>query len=205
MSKAAAASFADVLQGRQTVRRFTAEPVLVPVLERVLAAAARAPSAHNRQPWRFCAVCQPVAKQVLAEAMGQRLRSDRARDGDAAAVVEADVQRSRVRITGAPVVVAVCVSMDEMDTYPDTRRAEAEWTMAVQSTAMAGAHLLLAAQAEGLGGCWMCAPLFCPDEVRAALALPVSWVPQGLVLLGHPAEPGRSRPRKPLAEIVTMR
>jgi nitroreductase len=95
--------------------------------------------------------------------------------------------------------------MEEMDRYPDPLRAQAEWTMAVQSTAMAGAHLLLAAQAEGLGGCWMCAPLFCPDEVREALALPTSWVPQGLVLLGHAAEPGRARPRKPMSDIVALR
>lgn len=200
-----AASFDEVLQGRQTVRRFTPEPVPLPVLERVLAAAARAPSAHNRQPWRFCAVYQPQARRALAEAMGQRLRSDRARDGDAAAVVEADAMRSRERITGAPLAVVVCLTMEEMDTYPDPGRARAESTMAVQSTAMAGAHLLLAAQAEGLGGCWMCAPLFCPDEVRAALSLPASWVPQGLVLLGHPAEPGRSRSRKPMPDILVVR
>ena len=32
--------------------------------------------------------------------------------------------------------------------------------MAVQSTAMAGQNLLLAAHALGLGACWMCAPCF---------------------------------------------
>lgn len=50
MTEPTAASFAEVLQGRQTVRRFAPEGVPLPVLERVVAAAARAPSAHNRQP-----------------------------------------------------------------------------------------------------------------------------------------------------------
>lgn len=137
--------------------------------------------------------------------MGERLRSDRTRDGDSAAAIEVDVQRSRDRITGAPVAIAVCLTMEEMDAYPDGSRSDAERTMAVQSTAMAGAHLLLAAHAEGLGACWMCAPLFCPHEVRSALALPAAWQPQGLALLGYPAEGGRSRPRKPLAAFLTVR
>jgi coenzyme F420-0:L-glutamate ligase / coenzyme F420-1:gamma-L-glutamate ligase len=48
----------------------------------------------------------------------------------------------------------------------------------------------------------MCAPLFCPDVVRAALALPADWQPQGLVTLGMPASPPKLRPRLPLAEFV---
>ena len=90
-----------------------------------------------------------------------------------------------------------------MDTYPDARRNDAEYIMAVQSTAMASQIILLKAQASGLGACWVCAPLFCPDTVRAALDLPAAWQPQGLILLGWPAEPGRVRDRKPLSEILT--
>jgi hypothetical protein len=48
----------------------------------------------------------------------------------------------------------------------------------------------------------MCAPLFCGEAVRVALGLPASWEPQGLILLGWAAEPGRDRPRKPLAQIA---
>jgi len=90
-----------------------------------------------------------------------------------------------------------------MDTYPDEKRSNAEYLMAVQSTAMAAQLLLLKAEDEGLGGCWMCAPLFCAETVKTALDLPASWQPQGLILLGWPAEPGRLRERKPLADIVS--
>jgi F420 biosynthesis protein FbiB-like protein len=96
----------------------------------------------------------------------------------------------------------VCLTLEEMDRYPDEKRVRAELMMAVQSTGMAAQNLLLAAHAEGLGGCWMCAPLFCPDAVHAALALPPEWQPQGLILLGRPAEPGRARSRKTPAEIA---
>lgn len=195
----------DVLMRRQTIRRFRPEHVPPDAVLRLVDAAAQAPSAHNRQPWRFCLVQQQAGKAALADTMGRRLRADREHDGTDAATIEADVQRSRARIVEAPLVVVVCLTMAEMDRYPDPKRTQAEHRMAVQSTAMAGQNLLLAAEAQGLGACWMCAPLFCPDEVRSALALPHDWEPQGLVLVGHPAQPGRNRPRKPREEIVVLR
>ena len=77
--------------------------------------------------------------------------------------------------------------------------------MAAQSTAMALQNLLLAAHADGLGACWMCAPLFCPGAVRQALDLPPGWEPQALVTLGFPVDAGRPAGRKGLAEVVVYR
>jgi coenzyme F420-0:L-glutamate ligase/coenzyme F420-1:gamma-L-glutamate ligase len=47
----------------------------------------------------------------------------------------------------------------------------------------------------------MCAPLFCPDVVAEALALPTGWEPQAIVTLGRPAGPGKSASRRPIEEI----
>ena len=91
-----------------------------------------------------------------------------------------------------------------MDDYPDRRRQEAEWLMAVQSTALACQNLLLAAHQYGLAACWMCAPLFVPELVRDALGLPDSWHPQALITLGYAAEE-KQRERLPLAERVIWR
>ena len=68
-------------------------------------------------------------------------------------------------------LIVVCVDPSEMDTYADQRRRDAEHLMAIQSTAMATQNLLLAAHAEGLGACIMCAPLFCGDSVVSVLEL----------------------------------
>lgn len=78
--------------------------------------------------------------------------------------------------------------MVDMDHYPDERRQQAERIMAVQSAALAAQNILLAAHTEGLGACWVCAPLFCPEVVRTALALPADWDALGLITLGYPAE-----------------
>jgi F420 biosynthesis protein FbiB-like protein len=94
--------------------------------------------------------------------------------------------------------------MVDMDRYPDPERSAAERLMAVQSTALAVQNLLLAAHAEGLGACWMCAPLFCPDVVSAQLNLPEDWEPQALITIGYPAEQKQSA-RQPLETRVLWR
>ncbi|MEZ5785649.1 MAG: nitroreductase family protein [Xanthobacteraceae bacterium] len=197
-----AAAAHALLQGRRSVRAY--RPACPPddVIDRVFASAAAAPSAHNRQPWRYLVLRNAALKVRLAEAMGARLAADRRADGDAEEAVERDVARSFARITGAPVVILVALTMAEMDRYPDPARAHAEYLMAVQGTAMATQNLLLAAHAEGLGACWMCAPLFCAAAVREALPVPADWEPQGLVTLGWPANAGRPKRRKALSELV---
>jgi coenzyme F420-0:L-glutamate ligase/coenzyme F420-1:gamma-L-glutamate ligase len=192
----------ELLLRRRSIRRYTSEPVAAAVLEKLLRAATCAPSAHNSQPWRFAVMQTPGPKERLARAMGERLRADRSRDGDRVDLIESDIARSFARITGAPVVVVVCLTMEDTDAYPDERRRSAERQMAVQSTAMAMQNLQLAASVAGLGASIMCAPLFCPDKVRDVCELPRQWEPQGLVTIGYPANAGKPFTRRPLEDVV---
>ncbi|MBM3526639.1 MAG: nitroreductase family protein [Alphaproteobacteria bacterium] len=189
------------MRGRRSIRRYRPVPLPPGTVERLTDAARFAPSAHNRQPWRF-AVLNDAEKARLADAMGARLRADRCADDDPADAIELDIARSRARIVSSPAVIAACFTLADMDRYPDARRMDAERTMAIQSTAMAVQNMLLLAHAEGLGACWVCAPLFCPDTVRAALALPDDWEPQALITFGHPANGGRMRERRAVAEVL---
>jgi len=194
----------DAVFGRRSLRRYRPDPVPDALIEDILHAAIYAPSAHNRQPWRFAITRETATKEGLARAMGERLRRDLTADGVSSEVIEADAARSYDRITSAPVLIALCLTMGDMDVYPDSRRSHLEWVMAAQSAAMAGQNLLLAAHAHGLGTCWMCAPLFCPDVVVSALSLPEDWQPQGLITLGYPAQE-RAKTRKPLGEVILWR
>lgn len=195
------ADFWTVLYGRRSIRRYTARPIERPVLERLLDAARWAPSAHNRQPWRFCVVTDAALKQRLSEDMAESWRRDRTADGAPPAEIERRIAASHARLTGAAALVVASLCLDDMDRYPDEARTAAEWTMGVQSVALACQNLLLAAHAVGLGACWMCAPLFVPDLVRHVLDLPEAWRPQALITLGY-ADELRTKEREPLAERV---
>jgi F420 biosynthesis protein FbiB-like protein len=192
----------DFLVQRRSIRRFQPEAVPMPVMRRLLQAAGRAPSAHNRQYWRFVVITSSPVKTRLVEAMAVEFRHDLLADGLTSEQVEYRIERARQRLLGAPVIVLLCLDPTQGDTYPDAHRQELEMLMGVQSVAMAGENLLLAAHAEGLGSVWMCAPLFAPERVCQVLALPPHWRPQGLVLLGYPAEMPELQPRKPIEELT---
>jgi coenzyme F420-0:L-glutamate ligase / coenzyme F420-1:gamma-L-glutamate ligase len=194
----------QVIRERRSIRRFEDRAVPRPLLERILNTALWSPSAHNRQPWRFVAITTSGTKHQLADAMAARLAADLHADGAAEELIAKDTNRSRTRIASAPVVIVVCLCMADMDHYPDARRQSFEHHMAAQSVAMSAQNLLLAAHAEGLGACWLCAPLFCQDTVREVLSLPPDYEPQGIIVMGYPAET-RQKTREPLESRVLWR
>lgn len=190
------------LRSRRSVRRFKAQPVDAETLDRILETGLYAPSAHHRQPWRFAVLTSPEVKSRLSEAMAADFKRDLARDGLGEAEIAAQVTRSKNRIVNAPVVIILCMDESEMDRYPDETRAALETTMAVQSTALAGMQLLLAAHAEGLGAVWVCAPLFAAETVRKTLDLPQTWQPQAMIFIGYAADKPKKKVVKEKSEVV---
>jgi len=194
----------ELIHTRRSIRRYSQDVIPANVVDQLLNAALWAPSAHNRQPWRFVVIAGEQTRYRLAAAMGDQLRRDLAADGRSPEFIERDAGRSYMRLTSAPLLILLSLTMADMDVYPDERRARNEAIMAAQSTAMAGQNIMLAAHALGLGACWVCAPLFCPDVVRETLALPADWQPQGLITLGYPAEE-KQKTRHPLESRVLYR
>jgi coenzyme F420-0:L-glutamate ligase / coenzyme F420-1:gamma-L-glutamate ligase len=192
----------DFLRSRRSIRRFQPKDVDKETLTRILETATHAPSAHNRQPWRFAVLTQPQPKSRLSDFLGVEFRRDLAADGLPEAEIKSRLQRSRNRIVDSPVVIILCMDLSEMDVYPDEKRSSAERTMAIQSVAAAGLQLQLAAHAEGLSSVWTCGPLFSPGTVKTALDLPENWEPQAMFFIGEAAEEPREKVLKPLDNVV---
>ena len=115
----------DSIRIRKSVRSYLDRPVEKEKLDRVLKAVRLAPSASNRQEWRFVVVTDPEKRRRLAEeAAGQRF------------------------IAEAPIVIAACAETDGKI----MRCGQACYPIDV---AIAIDHLTLAAVAEGLGTCWI--------------------------------------------------
>ena len=115
----------EAIISRKSVRAYLDKAVEKEKLNRVLEAARMAPSASNRQEWRFVVVTDAEKRRRLAEAAsGQRF------------------------VAEAPVVIAACAQTDGhlmgcgQACYPI-------------DVAIAIDHLTLAAVAEGLGTCWI--------------------------------------------------
>ncbi len=118
--------------------------------------------------------------------------------GEPESEIGSRVERSLRRLGEAPAVILLC-----RDVTAFRGEEPEEEIMAVQSVAAAGLQLLLAAHAEGLGGNWICWPLYAQEAARDALGLPETWQPQGMFFLGYADEEPKEKDLKPLQE--TMR
>lgn len=196
--------FASLARGRHVVRRFKPDPVPRSMVEATLEAARWAPSPHGTQPWRFVVLTRPEMKLALADAMGAEWRRNLAMDGDDPAVVETRARQSHNRIANTPVVIIPCLYLADLHAYSDVGRQEAERIMAIQSLGAAIQNMLLSAYSLGLDTGWMCAPLFCPEVVVAALGLDPALIPHALIQLGWGAQDPPRRPHRPIDELVVM-
>lgn len=194
----------ELIEGRRSVRKYLRKEVPKGVLRRVLNAARWAPSAHNAQPWRFVLIKDSAVKKELAEAMARKWDEDLRNDGVPLSERQQLIEASIKTFTGSPNLIVTCLTMEDMDKYPDERRRNAEYIMAVQSVAAAIQNVLLAAHAEGLGTCWFCAPLFCKEAVVDVLGLPDGIEPQALITVGYPAERPKVPQRKPLKDVLRL-
>jgi nitroreductase len=162
--------FYETLRQRRSIRAYATDPVSEATLERLFEAVSLAPSACNNQPIRFLFVTQREAKRRLCECY------------------------PRPWLANAPVLV---VALGNRETA--WRRFNGQSVQAID-VAIAMEHLVLAATAEGLGTCWICA--FDQDAARLALRLPDCWEVVAMTPLGRPAGDPAPQTRKPLNEII---
>jgi F420 biosynthesis protein FbiB-like protein len=191
-----------IMRGRRSVRRYQDRPVPRALVLAVLEAARWAPSPHGRQPWRFVVLTNDAPKQRLAAAMGDEWNRQLAMDGQDAEVVGIRLRKSHERILHAPVIIIPCLYLADLDQYPDADRNAAETTMAIQSLGCAVQNMLLMAYSQELDTGWMCAPLFCPAVVGAALDIDPALIPHALITLGYAAADPVRRERLPLEQLI---
>ena len=142
-------------------------------------------------------MANPSVKTRLGEAITAKMRADMQTEGADQSDIEKRVALSLRRMDEAPLVIVLC--RDKTDIRADTPE---EAIMGIQSTALAGLQLLLAAHAEGLGGNWICWPLYAQEATRSALELLETWEPQAMFFLGYPAETPKVKEMKDMQSLV---
>ncbi len=198
-------AFKKLIHERRTVRAYRPDDIDLAAVEQAIEDATWAPSPHHSQPWRFVLIASEAERRRLAEAMGEKWQEDLSEDELSPRLIEGQLKGSRVRLSKARALLVICMSQRDLDRYPDERRQIAERDMAVQGIGAAIQNLLLSLHSNGLGACWMCAPLFCPDIVQRTLDLPEDWEPQALITIGHPIESPPIPPRRPLDRDILIR
>ncbi|KON28247.1 hypothetical protein AC481_02245 [miscellaneous Crenarchaeota group archaeon SMTZ-80] len=192
----------NLFQKRRSIRKYKKRELSDIKIKRILDTARWAPSAHNAQPWRFLIIKESSIKLKLAKSMAKMWEKDLLSDGLNRGTRIELINSSLNRFTESPVLILACLTMKDMNKYPDKRRRKIEYIMAIQSVAAAIVNVLLATELEELGACWFCTPLFCKDIVRKTLGLSKDIEPQALITLGYPDEEPETPQRIMLEEIL---
>jgi nicotinate-nucleotide--dimethylbenzimidazole phosphoribosyltransferase len=156
-----------VIEERRDVRRdFLPDPIPPDVLERVLAAAHRAPSVGFSQPWDFIIIADPD-RRARIKALAERAREDFAAALPTARARAFDRLKTEA-ILQTPVNIVVTCDPTRGGRHTLGRHVQPQ--TAAYSSVLAVANLWLAARAEGLGVGWV--SFFSERELAAELGLP---------------------------------
>jgi 5,6-dimethylbenzimidazole synthase len=194
------------IRERRDVRRFRPDPVPEEVLQRLLRAAACAPSVGYMQPWNFVLIRdEQVRRQVhraflRANAAAEALFPPGRRDLYAALKLEG--------ILDSP--LNVCVTCDRGRFGPVVLGRTCQPDTDLYSSVCAVQNFWLAARAEGVGVGWV--SIIEPGELRRLLGLPEAVVPVAYLCVGYTdafaAEPELKTlgwlPEVPLEELVFL-
>jgi nitroreductase len=201
----------ELMQSRRSIRKFQPRMPERTLLERLVQAAVSAPSASNKQPWRFLIVSNAEIKARMAEMVRDAVER-------VAAHVEPQFEESFraygdyfTRFESAPVVIvplyrALTLLSPMLDADLSARDRQNILLMENQSglvsTSLAVENLLLMAHESGLGASGLTGPLIAADDLRSILAVPEGWGIVALVAVGYPDEQPEATARK-AAETVT--
>ncbi len=165
----------QLIRTRESIRDYdSGKPVPRPILERILEAGRLAPSACNNQPWKFLIVETPAMLEKVRACYHRQWYKD------------------------APQILVVVGLRDKAWVRGYDGYNSLETDVAITCTQM-----ILAAENEGVGTCWIEA--YDPAILRKALGLNANEEVFAITPLGYP-RPGfmkrGQKIRKPLEEIV---
>lgn len=207
----AAEVLARLVAERRTIRRFRRDHPGRGRIERLVALAALAPSASNRQPWRFLLVDAPASIAALAADAEAAVARAAWTIPPALAGGFASYGDYFTRFRAAPVTVAVACREHAVlghlvgdGAAADDRAAIAdmEAVSPLVATGMAVQNLLLAAHADGLGASCLTGPLIARPALEARLGIAAPWRLACLVALGFADEEPAAPPRRDAAALL---
>lgn len=170
------------IESRRSIRKYADKPVEDEKLMALLESARLAPSGSNTQPWHFIVVKSEETRRKLAQ-----------------------VSHKQEWMLSAPVFV-VCIADigsrlgEGSGSYIDEKNPEPELKKVIRDTSIAIEHIVLEAENQGLGTCWVA--WFVQEELRPVLNIPDDKYVVSILTLGYAAEMPKPRPRKELQDMI---
>lgn len=195
----------DAIRARRSIRKFKPDPIPRETIETILEAGINAPSAKNRQPWRFVVVTEKTRGDML-EAMRQGLEwmDQHVNQTEEDRMLLKGAWRTYGIMAQAPVTIFILnpYGKTPFEGLPPFYERFGELAN-VQSVGAAIQNMCLAATDQGVGSLWIC-------DVFSAYQPLTEWLDTNDQLvaalsLGYADEAPNARPRKPVEELAVWR
>jgi len=175
----------EVLENHTSIRKYKDKSVSQEILDKVLSAGLRASSSGNMQTWSVIITSDyEIRKRLFKAHFEQEM------------------------LLEAPLLFTFCCDFHRMRRWIKLRNAKDNFDNlmsfmigAIDAT-LAAQNIALAAEAQGLGICYMGTTLASCDTIAKILELPPNVVPVAGYVMGYPDESPQLRDRLPLKSLV---
>ena len=171
----------DLINSRQSDRKYSDKPVEKEKLERIIEAGRMAPSACNAQPWKFIVVTDPELVLKIADAASAKLIG------------------MNSFVAQAPAILVIVREKPNMSSKVGATIKNKDYSLI--DIGIATENICLQAKAEQLGSCiigW-----FDERQIKKLLKIPKSKRVELIITLGYSLSEQREKKRKPSEEIVS--
>jgi len=175
----------DVILSHKSIRKYKDEPVGEPLLKKILQAASRASTTGNMQVYSIIVTTDKKIKEQLWEA-----------------------HFKQNMVLQAPLILTFCADFNRFNKWCRLRDADpgydnflSFYTAAIDAL-LAAQNAALAAEASGLGICYLGTTTYNADQIINILNLPAGVVPVTTLVAGYPDEEPGLTDRLPLEGII---
>jgi len=201
----------ELMQKRRSIRRFKPEVPPDADILKLIEAAVAAPSATNKQPWRFLIAKKKQHFEIIAKAV------DKARQHYLSLLSPeyrsefANYSVNFMSFLNAPVIILpIYRAFPGISALVKEKSPEKEVVFlktyehdtALMGVSLAVQNILLMCEAVGLGACCMTGPLIARLEIEKGLLVPKGWQIAAVIAVGYPDEAPQPPGRKKL-EMIT--
>ena len=201
----------DAIKKRRSIRRFKSGEIPKEDIYDIIRSASLAPSAHNKQMWRFIAISNKEIIKDMRSAIVQEI--EKISNWPEVEGIKNKIRGIRIYstfFTKAPIVFAVLVKpyrslVDELMKLKELKKSQSGLLYShveIQSVSAAIQNLLLAATEKGYGTCWMCGPLIAASALEKILCIEIPWKLMALVPMGIPNQELNPKIIKNINEIL---
>ncbi len=201
----------ELMKKRRSIRQFTPKPLSEEIFIRLIEAARTAPSAGNKQPWRFLIVRNRDLIESAAKAVNEEcLRLANLCREEFRAEFE-NYSTNFLQFRHAPALIIPIFRnpallsrlLTEMATQEEKSfLSSLEHHAALISVSLSIQNILLMAEELGIGACCVTGPLIAEQKLTECFHLPDGWQIAAVIAVGYPDETPDNPGRKSVQTII---